>query len=92
MPKDDWVFWLTATNIALGVVVVLAVMVVAYAVGCEIVSRYKKSRDVTNLDAELSAMVRDGRLVPGLGVTMADGGEPMKPSPAAPPQKKSSQE
>ncbi|MGO8819375.1 MAG: hypothetical protein ACLQVG_32485 [Terriglobia bacterium] len=92
MPKDDWFFWLTATNIALGVVVVLAVLVVAYALGCEIVSRYKKSRDVANLDAELSAMLGDGRLVPGLGVTMADGGEPIKPLPAAPTQKKSSQE
>jgi hypothetical protein len=90
MPKDDWVFWLTATNIVLGVVVLLAVLVVAYALGCELVSRYRKSRDVANLDAELSTMLRDGRLVPGLGVTMADGGEPVNPSPAPAEPKKGS--
>ena len=33
MPNDDWVFWLNLTNIALGLIVVLAVLVMAYATG-----------------------------------------------------------
>jgi hypothetical protein len=90
MPKQDWVFWLNATNIALGLVVLLALLVVAYALGWEVVSRYKKSRDLANLDHELAAMLQDGRLVPGLGVTMADGGEPVKPLPEHPAEKKGS--
>ena len=81
MAKDDWVFWLNLTNIALGVVVFLAVLVVAYALVWELVSRHKKPRNLTNLDEELEAMLRDGRSVPGLGVTMADGGERIKPLP-----------
>ena len=81
MPKDVWVFWLNLTNIALGVVVFLAVLVVAYALVWELVSRHKKPRNLANLDEEPEAMLRDGRSVPGLGVTMADGGERIKPLP-----------
>jgi hypothetical protein len=88
MPKDVWVFWLNLTNIALGVVVFLAVLVVAYALVWEIVSRYKKPRNVANLDEELEAMSQDGLSVPGLGVTMADGGERFKPLPEQPARKK----
>ena len=78
MPNDNWVSWLNLTNIALGVVVILAVLVVAYAVIWELVSRHKKPAIAANLDEELDALLRYGRSVPGLGVTMADGGEPMK--------------
>ncbi|MGA2985506.1 MAG: hypothetical protein ABSG32_16970 [Terriglobia bacterium] len=92
MPKDDWVFWLNLTNIVLGVVVFLAVLLVAYAVVWELVSRYKKPRNVANLDEELVAMLQDGLLVPGLGVTMQDGGERVKPLPEQPAEKKPSSE
>jgi hypothetical protein len=90
MPKDDWVFWLNVTNIALGVVVFLAVVIVAYALVWELVGRYKKSRNVANLGTELAAVMPDGRLVPGLGVTMADGGERINPLPGQPAEKKHS--
>ncbi len=79
MPKSDWVFWLNMTNIALGAVVFLAVLVVVSALAWEIAGRNKKARNVADLDEELNAMFHDGRLVPGLGVTMADGGERIKP-------------
>jgi hypothetical protein len=92
MPKDDWVFWLNMTNIALGAVVILAVMIVAYAVVWELVSRHKKPRHVANLDEELEAMLRDGLSVPGLGVTMADGGERALPLPEQPAEKKHNKE
>jgi O-antigen/teichoic acid export membrane protein len=94
MPNDDWVFWLNLTNIALGVVVLLAVLVVAYGLVWEFLSRYKKPRTVANLDEELKAMLRDefahSLSVPGLGVTMADGGERDKPLPEQPAEKKRS--
>ena len=89
MPKDDWVFWLNLTNIALGVVVLLGALLMAYALAWEYVSSYKK-RSVANLDEELEAMLHDGRSVPGLGVTMADGGERIKPLPEQPAEKKCS--
>ena len=79
MPKDDWVFWLNVTNIALGVVVVLAVLIVAYALVWELAIRRKKPHSVATRDEDLEAMLRYGRSVPGLGVTMADGGVPAKP-------------
>jgi hypothetical protein len=94
MPNDDWVFWLNFTNIALGVVVLLAVLVVAYGLVWEFVSRHKKPRSVANLDKELNAMLQDefahSLSVPGLGVTMADGGERAKPLPEQPAEKKRS--
>jgi hypothetical protein len=88
MPKDDWVFWLNATNIALGVIVFLAVLLVVSALVWEFASRYKKARNLANLDQEMDAMLHDARLVPGLGVTMADGGERIKSMPDHPAEKK----
>ena len=92
MPKDDWVYWLNVTNIVLGVVVFLAVLLVASALVWEIASRYKKSRKVANLDEGLVAMLPDGRLVPGLGVTMADGGDRINPLPELQEEKNRSKE
>ena len=54
MSNYDWVFWLNVTNIALGVIVVLAVLLVAYGVVWELVIRHKKHsgvRDVNSRDA-----------------------------------------
>jgi len=81
MPKSDWVVWLNMTNIALGVVVFLGVLLVASALGWGFVGRHKKSHKLANLDEELTVMLHDGRFVPGLGITMADGGERIKPLP-----------
>jgi hypothetical protein len=46
MSDYDWVFWLNLTNIALGVVVFLAVRLVAYGIGQELTARYYKHRGV----------------------------------------------
>ena len=85
MPKDDWVFWLNLTNIALGLVVVVAVLVTAYGLVWEIMSRLKKRESLAKLDEKLTEMVHGefahGLPVQGLGMTMADGGEPRKPLP-----------
>jgi hypothetical protein len=88
MPKSDWVFWLNVTNIALGVVVVLAVFLVVAAVVWEIGIRRKKLNNAASKDAGLEEMLPDGRLVPGLGLTMADGGERINPIPEKSAEKK----
>ena len=88
MPKSDWVFWLNVTNIALGVVVILAVLLVVSTVIWEVVRRPKKSGDRASAGEAPEGLVPDGRLVPGLGVTMADGGERIHPLPAKSTEKK----
>ncbi len=78
--SDPEAYWLNATNAILGLVVVVCVLIMAAGVVHEIIARVRKRR---RLDAELD---RDMRLlndehafdVPGLGITMADGGEKHK--------------
>ncbi len=83
MSNYDWVFWLNLTNIALGVVVVLAVLIVAYGLVSELVLRHRKSRGAAAMDDEVNAMLHDefahSLAVPEFGLTMADGGEHVKP-------------
>lgn len=94
MSNYDWVFWLNITNIALGVVVVLAVLLVAYGVVWELVIRHRKHSGVRDVNQEMQAMLRDefshSLSVPELGLTMADGGEHLKSSPEKPPEPKKS--
>jgi len=79
--SDPETAWLNITNIVLGVVVVLCVVVMLGGIAHEFISRARKRR---RIDAELD---RDMRLLnddhafssPGLGITMADGGERHKP-------------
>jgi hypothetical protein len=88
MSNYDWVFWLNVTNIALGVVVVLAVLLVAYGVVWELVIRHKKHHRVHDVNAEMQTMLREefshSLQVPELGLTMADGGEHVKSALAEP--------
>jgi len=89
MAAENWTFWLNMTNFALGLVTLLALLVVFGAVGWDLlVRRVERERetgriDLSNIDAELRAMLHGGShslSVPGLGLTMADGGESIKPS------------
>ncbi|MGB7848630.1 MAG: hypothetical protein WBL63_23660 [Candidatus Acidiferrum sp.] len=93
MPNEEWVFWLGITNIALVVVVLLVALVVAYAVISEVLKK-RKSSSVADLNEELSVMLKGefthGLTVPGLGLTMADGGERTTPLPKRPADKKHS--
>jgi len=87
MDGGHWEFWLNMTNLALGIVTFAAVAVVVGAVAWELVARRaRKVRDADRIDAELINMVHSAsgaRLVPGLGYTMADGGEPIEDSRSA---------
>lgn len=73
--------WLNITNIVLGVVVALCVVLMLAGIAHEFLSRVRRRRAI---DAELD---RDMRLLnddhafdsTNLGITMADGGEKRKP-------------
>jgi hypothetical protein len=92
----DWnnpqTLWLNMTNLALGLVTLLALFVVIGAVGWEFILRRRRAREMSGIDAELHTMVHTGSPyslpVPGLGLTMADGGEVVKPAAAATPEDK----
>jgi len=78
--NDPSTYWLTATNIALGLVTLICCVAVALGVVQELAAKRKKSAAFSALDHEVSDLVAsfgDGHAfnVPGLGVTMADGGE-----------------
>ena len=73
---DPQVVWLNIINVALGVVAVVCLALVVGAVAREIVARRRRSEAAAPVDAHTFA-------VPGLGTTMADGGEPLERDPDA---------
>ncbi len=79
---DSETLWLNLTNAALGVVVVACLLAVALGVIKELFARRKAN---VELDREMKELVAsfhsDPHMldVPGLGVTMTDGGEVRKP-------------
>ena len=78
--SDPTTLWLTITNAALGVVVLICCVAVAIGVFQEFAAKRKKVTAMSKLDSEVSTLVasyQDGHTfhLPQLGVTMADGGE-----------------
>ena len=71
-------FWLNFTNIALGLVTLACVLAIAGGVAREFLLRWQR-RAVTSADDHAFA-------TPGLGVTMADGGERIDERKPAPPK------
>ena len=73
----DWgnsqTLWLNLTNLALGIVTLLAVLVLVGGVAQELLARRRKAHQIESMDEEVRHMLR----VPELGMTMADGGEPL---------------
>jgi uncharacterized membrane protein len=74
--SDPSTYWLTITNISLGVVTVLCCLAVAFGVVQELAARRKKKAAEA---AGLAPSFSDGHSfgLPQLGLTMADGGEPV---------------
>ena len=96
MAGENWTFWLNMTNFALGIITLLALVVVFGAVGWDLLvlkvhnARKLRSTDLNRFDEDLRAMLQGSHSlsVPGLGLTMADGGERVEPSkPEASDQK-----
>jgi hypothetical protein len=88
MAADNWTFWLNMTNFALGIITLLALVIVFGAVGWDLLVRKAQSArehgnlDLSTLDGELRAMLNRSHSLyePGLGWTMADGGERIDPA------------
>jgi hypothetical protein len=81
--NDPSTYWLTITNIALGLVTLICIAAVGIGVVQELAVRRKKNAALSKLDREVSDLVAsygDGHAfhVPGLGLTMADGGEELR--------------
>ena len=81
--SDPSTYWLTFTNAALGIVVLICCIAVGVGVMQEVVARKKKRAALSALDREVSDLVasfNDGHAfhTPELGITMADGGEELK--------------
>jgi hypothetical protein len=76
--NDPSTYWLTITNIGLGVVTVLCFLAVAFGVVQELAARRKKKAAEAEA-AGLAPSFSDGHAfgLPQLGLTMADGGEPV---------------
>ncbi len=79
MTNDFETFWLTATNVVLGLVTLVCVIVLAHGVFLEVKARLATRRARLAVPADDHAFV-----VPMLGVTMADGGERVDKKQATP--------
>lgn len=81
--SDPSTYWLTLTNVALGVVVLICCVAVGIGILQELAARRKKHAALSQLDREVSDLVatfHDGHAfhTPELGLTMADGGEELR--------------
>jgi hypothetical protein len=72
--NDPATYWLNFTNIALGVVVLVCFVALAIGILQELAARHQRRVAAAQLDQELAHMFH----IPGLGVTMADGGEELR--------------
>jgi hypothetical protein len=91
MAGENWEIWLSLTNIALGLIVLFALLLVVGTVGWDLYTRWAHwSRAMKSVDGELNAMFHEGsegQSFPDLGLTMQDGGERIEP-PNEGPQRK----
>jgi len=78
--SDPQTHWLTITNLVLGGVVAVCVLIMAGGVAHEIIARVRKRRRyAAEIDHDMQLLNDDHAFtVPGLGITMADGGEKHK--------------
>lgn len=75
--NDPETFWLTTTNIVLGLVVLACIIIVARGVYQEVRLRISKRNSPLATD-------RHAVVIPLVGPTMADGGEPIAKKPRQP--------
>ena len=77
-------YWLTATNTALGVVVLICAFVTAAVVLREVTARMRRRAQISaELDRDMRSLSQEfdehSFFDPELGITMADGGEKIDP-------------
>ncbi len=92
MAGENWTMWLNITNFALGIVTLIALLLVFFAVGWDLLVRKVRAPkpDWSSVDSELRALLHGSHSlsVPELGLTMADGGERIEPNKSDRPEKK----
>lgn len=92
----DWnnpqTMWLNYTNLALGVVTLICFVAVGYNIVRELLDQRQKHKAMDRELKDMLAAQGHAMEVPGLGWTMADGGEPVHPPvfkrPPTPREKK----
>jgi hypothetical protein len=91
--NDPQTLWLNIINLSLGLVTLVCIAAIGYGVFQDVRERLRKRASARLIDREVVALGSryGGHMfdMPGLGLTMADGGEPQeKPaqSPKAPPK------
>jgi hypothetical protein len=79
----DWgnpeTFWLNATNLMLGVVTLACAGALIYGLAGDLLAKARQRLTVAGLDRELKDL--HSYDLPELGLTMADGGEPVDDQP-----------
>lgn len=89
---DPSAYWLNVMNAVLGIVVLICCAAVGVGIVQELAARRKKRVAMAAMDQAVADLVNgfDAHAfpVPALGMTMADGGEPVKDPAAAPDGKK----
>ena len=94
----DWgnsqTLWLNITNLGLGIATLLAFGVLGYGLFGDLLAMRKRSHAMAKMDGHLRDLMGAGsgaHMMPveGMGLTMADGGEPLPQAekPAPPPSK-----
>jgi len=80
--SDPSTYWLNVMNVALGLVTLICMAAVVVGVLQELAAKRRKVAGLSQLDREVTDLVSsyDGHAfnIPGLGVTMADGGEELR--------------
>lgn len=71
-------YWLNIMNAVLGLVVLICCAAVGVGVFQELAARRKKRAALSALDREVADFDIHAVNVPSLGLTMADGGEPIE--------------
>ena len=81
--SDPQTYWLSVTNIVLGVVVVICFVAMLAGIAHELISRVHHRRRIEAESDRDMRSLEEGRAfqVPGLGITMAAGGVKLPPAP-----------
>ena len=88
--SDPQTLWLNVVNLGLGVVTVICFGVLGYGLLQDVRARARKRAEERSFDGAQAAVGLGSHAfhMPELGLTMADGGEPVEDNPSAKPAKK----
>jgi hypothetical protein len=86
--SDPQTLWLNIVNLSLGLVTVVCLVSIGYGLFQDVRERSRKRASARAMDREAGVLLKSfadhAFDMPGLGLTMADGGEPLKKPAGAP--------